>query len=126
VSWYLEVLKKYAVFGGRARRKEYWYFTLFTVIVSILFSVIDAVIGTSNIYLGLGLLSGIYTLAVLIPSIAVSFRRLHDIGRSGWWILIALIPLIGVIVLLIFAIQDSQPGENQYGPNPKSMAPRVA
>lgn len=126
MSWYLEVLKKYAVFGGRARRKEYWYFTLFTVIVSILFSVIDAVIGTSNIYLGLGLLSGIYTLAVLIPSIAVSFRRLHDIGRSGWWILIALIPLIGVIVLLIFAIQDSQPGENQYGPNPKSMAPRVA
>ena len=126
MSWYFEVLKKYAVFGGRARRKEFWYFALFNVIVGILLAVVDAAIGTFNTDSGFGLLSGIYSLAILIPSIAVSVRRLHDIGRSGWWILIALIPLIGTIVLLVFNVQDSQPGENQYGPNPKGMAPRVA
>lgn len=126
MSWYLAVLKKYAVFSGRARRKEFWYFTLFNVIVSIVLAAVDAAIGTLNTDSGIGLLSGIYSLAVIIPSIAVSVRRLHDIGRSGWWVLIGLIPLVGAIVLLIFNVQDSQPGENQYGPNPKSMAPRVA
>lgn len=126
MSWYLAVLKKYAVFSGRARRKEFWYFTLFNVIVSIVLAAVDAAIGTLNTDSGIGLLSGIYSLAVIIPSIAVSVRRLHDIGRSGWWVLIGLIPLVGAIVLLIFNVQDSQPGENQYGPNPKSVASRVA
>lgn len=126
MSWYLAVLKKYAVFSGRARRKEFWYFTVFNVIVSIVLAAVDAAIGTLNTDSGIGLLSGIYSLAVIIPSIAVSVRRLHDIGRSGWWVLIGLIPLVGAIVLLIFNVQDSQPGENQYGPNPKSVASRVA
>ena len=113
MNWYLEVLKKYAVFNGRARRKEYWYFVLFNFIINIVLSGIDSV--TS----GVGILPGIYTLAVLIPSIAVLVRRLHDIDRTGWWVLIGLIPIIGWIVLLIFAVQDGKPGENQYGSNPK-------
>ena len=122
MSWYLEVLKKYAVFNGRATRGEYWYFALFNVIISIVLLVIDVVIGTYSAEAGLGLLGGVYALAVLIPSIAVGVRRLHDTGRSGWWLLIVLIPLIGAIVLLVFTVQDSKPGENQYGPNPKSAA----
>ena len=119
MNWYLEVLKKYAVFNGRARRKEYWFFFLFNILASILLAVIDMAIGSFNAEAGMGLLGGIYALAVLIPSIAVSVRRLHDTGRSGWWLLIALVPIIGVIVLVIFMLQDSKP-ENQYGPNPKA------
>lgn len=119
MNWYLEVLKKYAVFSGRARRKEYWFFVLFNIIISIVLAVIDGVTGSFSPEAGMGLLGGIYTLAVLIPSIAVSVRRLHDTERSGWWLLIALVPLIGAIVLLVFMVQDSKPGQNQYGANPK-------
>ena len=130
MSWYLEALKKYVVFDGRSRRKEFWYFVLFNFIVSLVLSAVDALIGTA-FQSGVGLLSGLYSLAVLLPFIAVAIRRLHDTGRSGWWILINLVPLIGSIVLLIFYIQDSQPGDNAYGPNPKvgagvAGAPRVA
>ena len=119
MNWYLEVLKKYAVFTGRARRKEYWYFFLFNIIISIVLGVIDGVIGSSSPEAGMGIMGGIYTLAVLIPNIAVTVRRLHDTDRSGWWLLIAFIPLIGVIVLLAFVGLDSKPGQNQYGANPK-------
>jgi uncharacterized membrane protein YhaH (DUF805 family) len=119
VSWYIEALKKYAVFGGRSRRREYWYFVLFTAIINGVLSIIDGVIGTLSSSANIGLLSGIYSLAVLVPSIAVSIRRLHDTDRSGWWVLIALIPIIGAIVLIVFLIQDSTPGSNRYGPNPK-------
>jgi len=121
MNWYLGVLKKYAVFNGRARRKEYWFFALFNLLASIVLSVIDYMTGSFDAELGVGLLSGIYALAVLIPSLAVSVRRLHDAGHSGWWLLIALIPLIGAIVLLVFVLQDSKPGENQYGSNPKGV-----
>ena len=120
MNWYLEVLKKYAVFGGRARRREYWYFALFNLLISIVLAVIDGVTGTLSAEAGIGLLGAFYALAVLIPGIAVSVRRLHDTNRSGWWLLIVLVPLIGAIVLLVFMVQDSQPGENQYGPNPKA------
>ena len=119
MNWYLEVLKKYAVFSGRARRKEFWFFVLFNIIISIVLAVIDGVTGSFSAEAGMGLLGGIYTLAVLIPGIAVSVRRLHDTERSGWWLLIALVPLIGAIVLLVFMVQDSKPGQNQYGANPK-------
>jgi len=115
MNWYLEVLKKYAVFSGRARRKEYWYFVLFNIIIMIILIIIGRAIDSS-------ILSTIYSLAVLIPSIAVDIRRLHDTNRTGWWLLIGLIPIIGWIVLLIFMVQDSQKGENQYGPNPKGVA----
>ena len=120
MSWYLEVLKNYAVFDGRARRKEYWMFALINVVITFVLILIDSLIGTFSPQAGIGLLSGLYALAVLIPSIAVTVRRLHDTGRSGWWILITLIPIIGGIVLLIFMLLDSQPGANQYGPNPKA------
>jgi uncharacterized membrane protein YhaH (DUF805 family) len=119
MQWYLEVLKKYAQFSGRARRKEYWYFVLFNMIFSIVLAMVDNLTGTLNPESGVGLLSGIYSLAVLIPSIAVAFRRLHDTGRSAWWLLIGLIPLIGWIVLIVFLVQDSQEGENEYGVSPK-------
>ena len=119
MNWYLEVLKKYAVFSGRARRKEYWYFFLFNIIISIVLVMIDSMTGSFSAEGGMGLLSGIYTLAVLIPSVAVSVRRLHDTNRSGWWLLISLVPLIGGFVLLVFLVFDSEPEENQYGANPK-------
>lgn len=122
MNWYLQVLKKYAVFSGRARRKEYWFFVLFNIIFSIAFTVIDGVTGTLDPTMGMGLLSLLYSLAVLIPSISVTVRRLHDIGRSGWWLLIILIPLLGAIILLVFMFLDSKPEENQYGANPKAEA----
>jgi uncharacterized membrane protein YhaH (DUF805 family) len=122
MNWYLEALKKYAQFSGRSRRKEYWLFVLFNMIISFVLTFIDAFTGTLNPELGLGLLSGIYSLAVLIPSIAVGFRRLHDTGRSAWWFLLFLLPLIGLIVILIFLLQDSKEEENKYGVSPK-LAP---
>lgn len=117
MNWYLGVLKKYATFTGRAQRAEYWYFVLFSTIVSIVLTILDAIFGTLSPS-GTGLLSGIYSLAVLIPYIAVGARRLHDIGKSGWWQLIALIPLIGAILLIIWFATDSKE-DNQYGENPK-------
>jgi uncharacterized membrane protein YhaH (DUF805 family) len=115
MNWYLEVLKKYAVFSGRARRKEYWYFVLFNLIISIILIIIDYMINSQ-------ILTTLYSLGVLIPSIAVTVRRLHDTDRRGWWIFISLIPIIGAIVLLIFMVLDSQKGENRFGPNPKGVA----
>jgi uncharacterized membrane protein YhaH (DUF805 family) len=125
MSWYLEALKKYAVFSGRSRRKEYWFFLLFNIIVSIVLGGIDALLGTFSSSANIGLLSGIYGLAVLIPTLALTVRRLHDIDRTGWWILIGLVPLIGGIVLLVFALLDGTPGGNRYGLNPKEATARV-
>jgi uncharacterized membrane protein YhaH (DUF805 family) len=120
MQWYLEVLKKYAVFSGRARRKEYWMFVLFNVIISIVLSVIDQLIGTCNGTTGYGLLSGIYSLAVLLPSLGVAVRRLHDTDRSGWWILIALVPIVGFIILIVFTAMEGTAGDNKHGPDPKA------
>lgn len=119
MKWYLDVLKNYAGFSGRARRKEYWMFTLFNIIISFVLGFVDGIIGSVNPTVGIGALGGIYSLAVLIPSLAVSVRRLHDVGKSGWMLLIALIPIIGAIWLLVLMVSDSKPEENQYGPNPK-------
>lgn len=122
MNWYLQALKQYAVFKGRARRKEYWFFALFNLIVSVVLTVVDYMTGSLDPELGVGLLSGIYSLAILIPSLAVTVRRLHDTDRTGWWVLIAFIPFIGAIVLLVFMLLDSKPGDNRYGPNPKGVA----
>jgi uncharacterized membrane protein YhaH (DUF805 family) len=114
MKWYLEVMKKYAVFSGRARRKEYWMFFLFNLIIAIAIGFVTGFLG-GMLGMGTGLsrtVSIIYSLAVFIPSIAVAIRRMHDLGRSGWWILF---PLVNVVFLFL----DSQPGENEYGPNPK-------
>jgi uncharacterized membrane protein YhaH (DUF805 family) len=107
-------LKDYAKFTGRSRRAEYWQYILFIVVVSVALSLVDAVIGT-------GVLSAVFSLGAFIPSIAVGVRRLHDTGRSGWWMLILFIPLVGAIWLLVLVCLDSKPGDNAYGPNPKGM-----
>jgi len=119
MNWYIEALKKYAVFEGRARRKEYWFFVLFSIIITMVLSVLDGALGLFDLETGIGLLSGIYSLAVLIPSISVGVRRLHDTNRSGWWLLITVIPLIGAIVIIVLLALDSKPGDNEYGSNPK-------
>ncbi|MFL6161851.1 MAG: DUF805 domain-containing protein [Jatrophihabitantaceae bacterium] len=106
------VFSKYVVFSGRARRSEFWWFALFTLILYILVGIIDAAIGSSALLI-------IVVLALLLPSLAVTVRRLHDTGRAGWWILISLVPFIGGIILLVFECQDSQPGVNAFGPSPK-------
>lgn len=120
--WYLQALKQYAVFRGRAHRPEFWYFVLFNIIISLVLTMVDNILGTFDPESNAGLLSGLYALAVLIPSIALLVRRLHDSGRSGWWVLIALVPLIGFVVLLIFAVLAGTPGPNQYGPDPRARA----
>lgn len=120
MQWYTDVIKKYVEFSGRARRKEYWMFVLFNVIISIVISIIDRIIGTTYGSANQGVLSTIYSLAVLLPSLAVGVRRLHDTGRSGWWLLINLVPCVGWIVFLVFAIQEGNAGDNAYGPDPKA------
>ena len=118
MNWYLEVLRKYAVFGGRARRKEYWMFALVYVVIYIALAIAERSFGLVS-ELGIGMLSMLYALLHILPSIAVGVRRLHDTGRSGWWLLIVLVPLVGPIALIVFAVQDSEAGHNEYGPNPK-------
>ena len=119
MNWYLSAFKKYAVFTGRARRKEYWFFQLFNTLFLVALLGVDAITGMMRAHAGIGLLSGLFGLATFLPSLGVLVRRLHDTGRSGWWILIGLVPFVGGIVLLVFMFLDSQPGNNQYGPNPK-------
>ncbi|WP_433383199.1 DUF805 domain-containing protein [Actinoplanes sp. CA-142083] len=113
--------RKYAEFHGRARRSEYWFFFLFSAIVSIVGSILDAIFGFRGWAYGTtGPIQGILQLAILVPSLAVGARRLHDTSRSGWWLLIGLVPFVGWIILLIFFVQDSHPA-NQHGPNPKAV-----
>jgi len=116
MDWYLMALKKYADFKGRSQRKEYWMFTLFNLLAFFVLSIVGSVLGDQA-----ELLTGIYSLGVLLPSIAVTVRRLHDIGRSGWWALLMVVPVVGALVLVVFALQDSQPEANEYGPNPKAL-----
>ncbi|EKO3798637.1 DUF805 domain-containing protein [Vibrio harveyi] len=118
-DWYYRVILNYSNFGGRARRQEYWYFTLVNVLVNLVMGIIDRVIGSVMQMDNFGFFGVIYALFIMIPSIAVTVRRLHDSGRTGWWALIAFVPIIGVLVLLYFLIQDSEEGSNQYGANPK-------
>ncbi|MCL2593057.1 MAG: DUF805 domain-containing protein [Defluviitaleaceae bacterium] len=132
MKWFFIVLKKYAVFTGRARRKEFWMFTLFCIILGVVLMILDRIFGTTfnldkestgdylfSIFVGGGWLDSIFNLAVFVPGLAVSFRRLHDIGKSGWWNLLAFVPIIGWIILLVWNCRDSQPDENKYGVNPK-------
>jgi uncharacterized membrane protein YhaH (DUF805 family) len=116
MNWYLSVLKNYTGFSGRARRTEYWMFALIDgIILVVLYALALAVHALLFLYV-------IYALAVLLPSLAVAFRRLHDTGRTAWWLLIGLVPFIGGIVLLVFACLPGTPGPNQYGPDPKAVA----
>lgn len=118
-DWYLRVLKNYAQFGGRARRKEYWFYMLFGILISIGLGILDGITGMMSYSAGMGALGSLYALGTFIPSLAVTARRLHDTDRSAWWMLIVLLPLVGAIILIVFLASDSQATENQYGPNPK-------
>ena len=120
MNWYLEVMKKYAVFSGRARRKEYWFFILFNMIFAIVAMILDNVLGIAIEGLVYGPIYILYGLAILLPNLGVLVRRLHDVGKSGWFFFITLIPIVGVIWLLVLLCRDGVQEENQYGPNPKS------
>jgi uncharacterized membrane protein YhaH (DUF805 family) len=120
-NWYRESLRNYAIFEGRSRRREYWTFVICNSIAIAALTVVDRVIGTWHAHAQVGLLSGVFALAMIVPSIAVGVRRLHDTGRRGWWFLVVLVPLVGWITMIVFACQDSQPGANRYGPNPKGV-----
>ncbi|ANU22582.1 DUF805 domain-containing protein [Planococcus donghaensis] len=117
---FLDVFKKTLDFKSRSRRKEYWMFILWTTIISVVLSIIEIVAGL-EIAPDIGLLSTIFTLVILIPSISVTVRRLHDIGRTGWWLLLSFIPILGWIALFVFTLLDSESGSNKYGSNPKEF-----
>lgn len=112
MKYFLYCLKHYVDFNGRAPRAEFWYFVLFNFIIAL-------VVGGVGYAIGFSKLSSLYSLLVLLPTLAVSVRRLQDTGKSSWFILVGLIPLVGALILIYFYVQDSQPGENQYGANPK-------
>ena len=129
MEWYLKVLKNYVGFSGRARRKEYWLFVLFNIIFAVVAMILDNMLGLASKEYGYGPIYGLYALAVFLPGLAVSVRRLHDIGKSGWWLLIALIPIVGAIMLIIWDVREGERGDNRFGPDPKAgegMAATVA
>jgi len=129
MQYYLKALRNYTGFTGRSTRSEYWYFALFNFIFAIAAMIVDNVLGTRittdtiNGAFGLpyGYIYLLYALAVLIPGLAVAVRRLHDVNKSGWFLLIALIPIVGIIWLLVLMVTDSYPGENKYGMNPQAI-----
>jgi len=123
MNYYLKVLQNYATFSGRARRSEFWYFALFNLIFAILAMVLDRVLGTTfkmgGVEMYYGYIYLLYVLVMFIPGLAVSVRRLHDVGKSGWMYLIVLIPIIGAIWLLVLFFTDSNTESNKWGENPK-------
>ena len=122
MNYFIECMtSKYLCFTGRARRKEYWMFALFNFIAAIVAGFVGGFLAELTNIAAFALLGALYNIAAILPGFAVCFRRLHDIGKSGWWWLIVLIPFVGAIVLLVFMLLDSQPGANKYGPNPKGV-----
>ena len=118
MEWMTMPLRRYAEFSGRSRRKEYWMFTLLLIIVNVVVGILELSLGLAGT-MGYGPLSLVVLLAVIVPSIAVSVRRLHDTGRSGWWLLLVFLPIIGGLVLLVFFVLEGDKGPNEYGPDPK-------
>jgi uncharacterized membrane protein YhaH (DUF805 family)/predicted RNA-binding Zn-ribbon protein involved in translation (DUF1610 family) len=121
MNWFLVALSKYAVFSGRACRREYWYFFLFFFAGYLALYIIDAAAELSIPNQGVGLLSGLFSLVLLLPLWAVTVRRLHDTGRSGWWTLLGAVPILGGLILLFFVAEDGDPKENRYGKSPKKI-----
>ncbi len=120
MEWATLPLKRYAEFTGRSRRKEYWMFFLLILVVAVVLSLVEGMVGLGGMIGGVyGPLTTLFLLATLVPSIAVGIRRLHDTNRSGWWILIALVPFVGGIILLVFYVLEGTRGPNEYGPDPK-------
>lgn len=120
MEYFLHALKNYAMFSGRARRKEYWMFILFQILFGVAAFILDNLLGTT-IGGSSGVIYSLYSLALLIPGLAVAVRRLHDVGKSGWFMLIILIPLVGVVWLLVLECTEGTPGDNEYGPDPKAV-----
>lgn len=122
MHWFMEVLRKYAVFSGRARRKEYWYFALGYLVLYVACALIDWVLGPIWSLIGedIGLFGLLLAIGLFLPSLAVTVRRLHDTDRSGWWILIFFIPIVGVIVAVVFLASKGTEGDNRFGPDPKA------
>lgn len=114
INYYVSVLKNYVGFTGRAARPEFWWFVLTNFIITIVLDIIDVAIKSE-------ILGIIYGLAVLLPGLAVSIRRLHDTDKSGWWVLIGIIPIVGAIVLIVFCAQAGTPGPNKYGQGPNAV-----
>lgn len=121
MNWFIKALKQYADFKGRARRKEFWLFILFYFIFYVLAVVLDNVLGITIDYMYVGPVTSMFSLVMIIPNLSVTVRRLHDIGKSGWFIFIGLIPVIGSIWLLVLMFKNSQSGTNEYGTNPKEI-----
>jgi uncharacterized membrane protein YhaH (DUF805 family) len=123
MHWYTDVIRKYAVFNGRAARPEFWWFVLYNLIIAAVINLVAGIIfGRSSGQV----VSDLYSLAVLLPSLGVGIRRLHDTNRTGWWYLLVFIPVIGWIVLIVFLAMASDPGSNNYGPNPQNPDPEPA
>jgi uncharacterized membrane protein YhaH (DUF805 family) len=120
MHWYFEALRKYAVFSGRSLRAEYWVFFVVNFVVYLAALFLDIMAGTFSKEMSLGLASGVYALFVLLPSIAVSFRRLHDTNRSAWWLLLAIIPILGPLALFVIYCLEGTPGDNKYGADPSA------
>lgn len=120
MKWYLNCFKQYANFDDRASRKEFWMFVLLNFMFMIVAVALDQILDTSHPEAGLGVVFGLYTLLIMTPGLAVSVRRLHDIGKSGWMIFIILIPLVGAIWFFVLALKEGNQGENNYGINPKN------
>lgn len=116
MQWYLSVLRQYAVFRGRAQRKEYWMFVLCNLIVTLVLGLVGSLLGVKET------LVNVYSLAVLLPSLAVGVRRLHDTNRTGWWILINLIPVLGLLLFIYFMVCDGDRGLNRFGDDPKALS----
>jgi len=119
MEWATLPLKKYAEFTGRSRRKEYWMFFLLCMVVALVIGFVEGLLGLSGMIGPYGPLSTLFLLAIVVPSIAVGIRRLHDTDRSGWWMLIAFVPIVGGIILLVFYVLEGTRGTNQFGPDPK-------
>lgn len=121
-DYFLNVIKKhYADFQGRASRSEYWYFTLFNILIGIAVSVVVGILG-NIIGSAASLLSAVYSLGLLVPGVCLAIRRMHDTGKSGWWLLLGLVPIVGFIIVIVLLVMDSEADRNQYGPNPKRGA----
>jgi len=125
IDWAMRPLTKYADFSGRAPRAEYWWFYLLTVVAYVVATILDSIIGAGGVG-GFGLVSVVVMLGLFLPSLAAGVRRLHDTDRSGWWLLIALVPLVGAIVLLVFWVLEGTRGDNRFGPDPYAGEPAYA
>lgn len=121
MNWLVDPFKKYIEFSGRASRKQYWMFMLFVVVIAMILGFFDGLMGTQigETPQSVGVLSLIWSLAILLPSLSITVRRLHDTNRSGWWFLISFIPLLGGVVLVVFMVMNGNAGSNQYGLDPK-------